>query len=170
MAPRTPPGQLDIPLVWENGPGDERRSADRGADDPPPAPAFAAGLFRLWLSTIGDAAISAVGMGVFLTIAAILGAELTLGQIALTAGAGLAAVTVIAFGSVWGWRATPGMLLLGVCFSQAIPFGRACRLWLTWMLCLPLAGLPLLVVRRGESGAERLAGGVLSRRSRLGGA
>ena len=168
MAPRTPPGQLDIPLVWDNEPGRERQDVTRGAEAPPPGSSFSSGLLRLWLATLGDAAVAAVGVGAFLALAALLGAELAPGQIALTALAGMAAVTVVSLGSLWGWRATPGMLLLGLCFSQAIPFGRACRLWLTWLSCLLLAGLPLLVRRRGDSVAERLAGGVLSRRSHPG--
>ena len=168
MAPRTPPGQLDIPLVWENEPGSERLDVTREAESPPPMPSPLAGSLRLWIAALGDAGVAAVGAAAFLVIAALLGAELTPGQIALSSVAGMAAMTVVALGSLWGWRATPGMLLLGLCFSQAIPFARACRLWLVWLSCLALAGLPLLVRRRGESAAERLAGGVLSYRSRPG--
>jgi hypothetical protein len=68
-------------------------------------------------------------------------------------------------GCLWGWRASPGMLLVGIRFSRPIPWLRVCRLWLWWLLSLPLAGIPLLFRRRGESVAERLADGALSLRS-----
>jgi len=166
MAPRTPPGQLDIPLVWENEPGGDRRSAG-GEEAPEPAsPSVFFATIRLWLATLADVVIVVAGVGAFLALALVLGAEMSPGQIALAAVAGATAVTVVALGGVWGWRATPGMLLLGVCFSHAIPFGRACRLWAAWLACLLLAGLPLIVRRGGECTAERLAGGALSYRSR----
>ena len=100
-----------------------------------------------------------------LGIAAARGAELTPAQLVLAGLAGLEAGSVVALGCFWGWRASPGMLLAGVCFSRPIPWGRVYRLWFCWLLSLGLAGLPLLFRLRGESVAERLAGGTLRFRS-----
>jgi len=166
MAPRNPPGQLDIPLVWESGPGGERRAAPGGDAPAPRAPSVFVAMLRLWLGSIADAVVVVAGVGAFLAVALVLGMEMSPGQIALSAAAGVVAVAVVALGCVWGWRATPGMVLLGVCFTNAVPFGRACRLWAVWTACLLLAGLPLVVRRGGESVAERLAGGAVSFRSR----
>jgi hypothetical protein len=105
----------------------------------------------LWVAALVDAGITAVGAAALVALAALLVESIAPGQLVL--------------GCLWGWRATPGMLVLGVCFSEPIPFGRVCRLWLVWLPSLVLAGIPLVVRRRGESAAERLAGGVLRFRS-----
>ena len=165
MPPRTPPpGQLDIPLVWEHG--QERPPADR--QEPASAPIRPTSFgrtWRLWLSALADVGIlmlfAASGWGV----AAAAGAGLTGPQLGLAGLAGLETASVVAVGCLWGWRATPGMLVVGVCFARPIPWGRVCRLWVCWLLALMVAGVPLLLRRRGESVAEILAGGALSFRS-----
>jgi hypothetical protein len=165
MPPRTPPpGQLDIPLVW----GHERGAPLPNREGPslPSSGLTSSGsLWRLWLGALADAGIvmlfAAGGWGV----AAALGAELNRTQLVLAGLAGLETASVIATGCLWGWRATPGMLLLRICFSRPIPWGRVWRLWLCWLPSLLLAGVPLLFRRRGESVAERLADGALNLRS-----
>ncbi len=166
MAPRTPPsGQLDIPLVWETEPGAETKETAPAPGNAPAASAPVAGAVRLWVAALVDAGITAVGAAALVALAALLVESIAPGQLVLAAAAGVEAVAVVALGCLWGWRATPGMLVLGVCFSEPIPFGRVCRLWLVWLPSLVLAGIPLVVRRRGESAAERLAGGVLRFRS-----
>jgi hypothetical protein len=165
MPPRTPPpGQLDIPLVWEHG--QESPPVDR--EDPARAPSsftsFGA-TWRLWLSALADAGIVMLLVAGGWGVAAALGAELDGTQLVLAGLVGLEAASVVAVGCLWGWRATPGMLLVRVCFSRPIPWGRVCRLWLYWLLSLLVAGVPLLLRRRGESVAEKLADGTLSFRS-----
>lgn len=165
-APRTPPtGQLDIPLVWETEPA----AADRGAPAPGPEPkgdlAPLAGAMRLWLAALVDAGVAVVALGTFWAVAGVIVSGLAPAQFALASAAGLEGASVVALGCLWGWRATPGMLLLGVCFSHPIPFARACRLWFFWLASLLALGVPLLVRRRGESVAETLAGGTLILRS-----
>ena len=165
MPPRTPPpGQLDIPLVWEHG--QERPPADR--EDParaPKRPTSFGATWRLWLSALADLGIlmffAAVGWGV----AAAVGAELAAPQLLLAGLAGLEAASVVAVGCLWGWRATPGMLVVGICFARPIPGGECagsgcagcCRCWSPGFRCC--------VRRRGESVAESLADGALSFRS-----
>ncbi|HVN76370.1 MAG TPA: hypothetical protein VMT19_08645 [Thermoanaerobaculaceae bacterium] len=166
MAPRNPPpGQLDIPLVWElEPPGGPVGPAS--AEGQPATPPFrAAGTLRLWVAALADAAITLIGVGAAVAAAALLLGGISPLQFALAAVAGVEAVSVAALGCLWGWRATPGMLVLGVCFSRPIPAGRVCRTWGVWLISMPLAGVPLVVRRGGESAAERLAGGALSYRS-----
>lgn len=167
MAPRTspPPGQLDIPLVWETG-------SDRtGSDVPEPQHDPAAGPqplhagLRLWVAVLADAGVVVLAVVAFWGLAAALGVTLGPLQLGLTATAGVAAASVVALGCLWGWRASPGMLLLGMCFERPIPFGRVCRTWVLWLVSILVAGLPLLVRYRGGCIAERLAGGGLSLRS-----
>lgn len=165
MPPRTqPPGQLDIPLVW--GHAQEGRPADRDdlARTQGTLPPFGR-MWRLWLGVLVDAGIVTLFLAGGLGVAAVMGAELDGAQLLLAGLAGLEAASVAAVGCLWGWRATPGMLLVRICFSRPIPWGRVCRLWLCWLLSLPLVGIPLLLRRRGESVAERLAEGELSLRS-----
>ncbi len=162
-APRTPPsGQLDIPLVWET----ELAAVGRGAPAPRLEPqgelAPLAGTVRLWLAVLADAGVAVLALGVFWGIAGLIASGLVPAQFALASAVGMEGASVVALGCLWGWRATPGMLLLGVCFSRPVPFARACRLWLLWLASLPLLGLPLLLRRRGETVAEKLAGGTLS--------
>ena len=171
MAPRTPPpGQLDIPLVWETEPGAGTQDAPPAPASPPTATGPLPGAARLWAAALVDAGLTAAAAVAFMALGAVLVGGIAPAQLALGAAAGVEAVTVVALACLWAWRATPGMLLLGVCFSQPIPFGRVCTMWLVWLLALPLGGIPLAVRRHGESVAERLAGGVLSSRSPAAGA
>jgi hypothetical protein len=165
MPPRTPPPeQLDIPLVWgragESSPPDRTEPAQT-----PRALTPLGSLWRLWLSTVADAGVVMLLVAGSWGLAGVLGARLEGGQLVLAGLAGLEAASVVAVGCLWGWRASPGMLLVGIRFSRPIPWLRVCRLWLWWLLSLPLAGIPLLFRRRGESVAERLADGALSLRS-----
>ena len=164
--PRTPhSGQLDIPLVWETEPATANRSTPAPRREPQGELAPLAGTMRLWLAALADAGVAVLALGGFWGIGGLIASGLAPAQFALAGAAGLEAASVVALGCLWGWRATPGMLLVGVCFSRPIPFARACGLWLVWLASLSLLGVPLLVRRRGESVAERLAGGTLSFRS-----
>jgi hypothetical protein len=165
-APRTPrSGQLDIPLVWETEPAASGRGVPALRPQPQGELAPFAGTVRLWLAALADAGVVVLALGVFWGVAGLIASGLAPAQFALASAAGLESASVIALGCVWGWRATPGMVLVGVCFSRPIPFAQACRLWLLWLASLLLLGLPLLLRRRGESVAEMLAGGALNSRS-----
>ena len=91
-------------------------------------------------------------------------ASLHPGQLAVSALVGLVAASWIAVGFLWGWGQTPGLNLLGAGADRKVSLGRSLGFWLVWLLVLPLAGLPLLVGRRGARGAERLLGASLSSR------
>ena len=160
-----PPGQLDIPLVWLKEPVDVLRSAPAKPPESRPALLRFAGGVRLWVAVLADGGALAVATAVFWGLTGLLASGLNPMQLGLASAAALEAASVVAVGCLWGWRASPGMLLLGVCFSRPIPFGRACRMWICWLLSLLLLGLPLLLRRREESVAERLAGGAVSFRS-----
>jgi len=165
MPPRTPPpGQLDIPLVWATDPAGEGREP-APAEAPSVPPARGASAFRLWAGALADAVLVAVTAAAAVGLAAALADGISPAACALAAVAGLEIVTVVALGCLWGWRGTPGMLVAGVCFARSIPVGRACKVWGVWLLSLPVAGLPLVIRFRGESAAERLAGGSLRFRS-----
>jgi len=165
MPPRTPPpGQLDIPLVWEHG--QERSPVDR--ENParaPKRPTSFGAAWRLWLSALADLGILMVFAAVGWGVAAAAGSGLAGPQLLLAGLAGLEAASAVAVGCLWGWRATPGMLVIGICFTRPIPWGRVFWLWTCWLLSLLVAGVPLLARRRGESVAESLADGALSFRS-----
>ncbi len=166
MPQRTPPpGQLDIPLIWEARQEDPDA---RASGDPPRAPDRLTGagrIWRLWLAALADGGVVVLTVAGSWGVAAALGAGLAQAQLLLAGVVGLEIASVVALGCFWGWRASPGMLLAGVCFSQPIAFGRATRLWLVWLASLPVLAVPLLLRRRGESVAERVAGGALSFRS-----
>jgi hypothetical protein len=159
-----PPGQLDIPLVWDRGEGRQ----DHLGDDPAPGtPTLRplAGTYRLWLAVLVDAGLVVLAGVSGLGVVAALGAEMVPGQLVLAGLAGGELASVVALGCLWGWRGTPGMLLVGICFSAPIPWSRAIRLWLSWVLSMIVGGFPLVLRLGGESLAERLAGGSLSFRS-----
>lgn len=159
-----PPEQLDIPLVWDRREG---RQGHAGDDPPPGTPTLRplAGTWRLWLAVLADAGVIVLAVVSGSGVAAALGAEMVPGQLVLAGLAGLELASVVALGCLWGWRGTPGMLLVRICFSAPIPWSRVIRLWLSWVLSMLLGGVPLLLRLRGESVAERLAGGSLSFRS-----
>jgi hypothetical protein len=161
----SPPGQLDIPLIWESSGEKPGTDGPEGPHPPAPQPPGRAGFWRLWLAVLADGGMVVLAVTGVWGMAAAFGVGLVSAQLVLASGVGLEVATVVALGCLWGWRASPGMLLAGVCFSQPIPFARAWRLWLCWLVSLPVLGVPLLVRRRGEGVAERLAGGTLSFRS-----
>ncbi len=158
------PDHLDVPLVWA---GRERDKGERtgGAPGGAGAHASAPGPLGLWSAVLVDAGMVVAAVVMSLGGTAALGAELGPGQIVLAGLAGLELATVVGCGCLWGWRATPGMLLLRLCFSQSLPWGRVYGLWISWLLSMPLVGFPLLLAPRGERLAERLAGGSLTYRS-----
>jgi hypothetical protein len=160
-----PPGQLDIPLVWEERP--DRDEDRRGESQPRPSQPLTpfGGTWRLWLAFLADAALIVLAVTALWGVAVARVGALAPGQIGLASSVGLEVATVVSLGCFWGWRASPGMLLAGLCFARPIAFGRTVRLWLCWLVSLPVLGVPLLLRRRGESVAERLAGGSLSYRS-----
>lgn len=164
-APRTlAPEQLDIPLVWD-------KEADPGSEPPVERTPSHGGLaplggtLRLWLAALADAGVVTLAAGASWVLAASQVGGLGAWQVLLAGLAGLETASVVALGCLWGWRATPGMLLVGVCFSRPIAWAHVCRLWAAWVGALLLLGVPLLLRHRGESVAERLAGGGLSFRS-----
>jgi hypothetical protein len=165
MPTRTPPpGQLDIPLIWEH----EEGGPPMDREDPVTAPRRLTplgGTWRLWFSALADTGMLVLAVAGSWGLAAALGAELNAGQLVVAGLAGLETASIVAVGCLWGWRASPGMLLARICFSRPIPWGRVCRLWLYWLLSLVVAGVPLLLRHKGESMAERLADGSLSFRS-----
>jgi hypothetical protein len=150
------PRQLDIPLVWEKEPP----VAPPSATEPFPLPEDdePVGLGRLWLGILADGGAVLLAIGLFWGLAAFLGASLCPPQLAAAGVAGFLCATVVALGCFWGWRGSPGMLLVGVSFSEPQPVARAVRLWTLWLATLPLLGLPLTVRVRGLTGAERAAG------------
>jgi hypothetical protein len=156
-----PPEQLDIPLVWEREPTSER--APRPPEAAPVRLARRPCAFgRLLLAAVTD-------LGALLaTLAAPFGVSLVAGvsanplQALLTASAGLLAVGAIWVGCLWGWRGTPGQLLLKTCANQPLTLGRAAALWLSWTATLPVLGLPLLIGRPGGRLVERVAGSPFS--------
>ena len=158
--------RLDAPLVWERGSGASvAESRRRGI--PGPAPGLR---WRLWLATLADLGGALGAAGCVLAAAAGRGASLNPGQLLLGAICSVMLTGAVGTASLWVWRASPGMVLTGVCFASALPLSRALRSWLVWLVCLPLLGVPLLLGRRGSSVAERLVGAQLRPRSSRGGA
>jgi hypothetical protein len=171
MAPHPPPPkQLDIPLKWERGP---EPSAAPAAGEPTAKESLTRrtpGLLRFWAGILADVGIVLLGVGACWAIAALAGVRLWAPQLLLAAVAGVEIAGVLAVGCLWGWRASPGMLLLDLAFLRPIRFGLALRMWLAWLASFPLVGLPLLLRRRGANLAERIAGSRLSFRSTPGSA
>ncbi len=161
----SPPGQLDIPLIWEPRPADPEGGARERSSRPPAGASGRAGGGRLWLAVLADAGVVVLAVAGGWALAAGLAGGLAPLQLVLAALLGLEVASVVALGCFWGWHGSPGMLLAGLCFSRPIPIGRAFALWLAWLGSLLGLGLPLVLRRRGECLAERLAGGTLSYRS-----
>ncbi len=156
MPRQRPPEQLDIPLVWEV----EESPARPGPDGIPPAagPAQPCGIGRLALASLADLGVTSLAVGAALAVAAAFGAGLGAGQFLLAAAAGGELATVVAVGCLWGWRATPGLLLVDVRADQPLALARATVLWLAWLATSPVVAVPLLIGRRGRRPVERLAG------------
>jgi hypothetical protein len=163
---RLPPGQLEMPLVWELEPtpdGEETTdTAPRGHEHRPEP----AGTLRLILAGLADLGGLMVLFAVAWVVAAIAGADpRSGGQLALVALLAIEAGSVAAIGLLWAWRASPGLLLLDVGFVKPLPASRVLRVWLCWMIGLPVAALPLLVGRAGHRPLERLGEAAISFRS-----
>lgn len=162
MSQLFPPEPSSVPLVWEVEPPPE---LDTGEDDPfPPSRRATAGFWRLVAAAVADAGAVALAVAGCWLVAAASGAGLVPAQLVIAGILGVEVATVAAVTSLLAWRGTPGMLLASAAFHEAIPLFRALRLWLVWLLSLPLLGLPLLVGPRGRRGLECLAGSRLSRR------
>jgi len=159
-----PPGQLDIPLIWEPRPEDPEGGGREPPSRPPRRETGGAGSWRLWLAALADAGVVVLAVAGGWALAAGVAGGLAPLQLVLAALLGLEVASVVALGCFWGWHGSPGMLLAGLCFSRPIPIGRAFALWLAWLASLLVLGLPLVLRRRGECLAERLAGGTLSYR------
>ena len=156
-APRGPLDGLDVPLVWDRPPSGPQAAPPRSRIKPPvPGQRWSRG--RLWVATLADLGVVLLSLAVTWGVAATLGASLTGPQLAASALAGLLLAAVLGVGTFWGWRASPGMALLRLRFADPLPLVASARVWLGWLLFLPLAGFPLLLGRRGRMIAERLAG------------
>ena len=170
MAPQTgPPKQLDIPLKWDHDVGAPARAPEDdpggGAVRPEKAP-----LARLWLGILADLGTILLAVGACWMLAALAGASLRVAQLVAGGIAGIEIGGVLLAACLWGWRGSPGMLLVGLSFARPIPVARVLRLSLAWIGSLPLAGVPLVVRRGGVCVAERLARSAVSSHSPRGGA
>ncbi len=162
MSPKDRPEQLDIPLVWEQDGGADETAEPRRSPGRPARPAAGCGTFRLGAAALADLGFTLAGVAGVGAVALLAGAELVPVQMAGGALVGLELATVVGAAVLWGWRATPGMMVLNARFDTRLPLGRAVACWLAWMAVLPVAALPLLLGRRGRRPVERLAGGSLS--------
>ncbi|MFZ5786719.1 MAG: hypothetical protein ACOY3Y_09785 [Acidobacteriota bacterium] len=156
-----PPEQLDIPLVWEHEPLAERAPRPSGATTSRPAHA-PCGFGRMLLAAITDLGALLATLAVPFAVSLVAGVSANPMQAILTAAAGLLAAAAIWVGCLWGWRGTPGQLLLKSCASQPLTLGRAAALWLAWTAALPAFGVPLLIGRSGRRLVERVAGSPFS--------
>lgn len=141
------PEQLDIPLVWDTADGPEPSRSTREAlshrgNDAPPA-----WRARVPLASVADAGVALVLCAVTGAVAVVAGADLTPGQLVATGLGGFQIVSIVAIASLWAWRGTLGMLLMGLSFASPLDFARAGRVWAVWAVVLPLAGTPLLLSR-----------------------
>jgi hypothetical protein len=153
MPERRPPEQLDIPLVWEQNPDEPPKERDE-------FPETASRPFRfwqLWLATLADLGFVLACLLVALLTVIIVGEWSGLATGVFASGLALELAFVIALASLWAWRGTPGMLLMGLAFDQPLPLLRAIRVLFFWASSLFLAGIPLIIKRRGQTLAERLA-------------
>jgi hypothetical protein len=151
-----PLDQLDVPLVWDRKPADAPRPAE-----PPPRPARPAAPWsraRLWVASLADLGVVLLALAASWGTAAAAGASLVPAQLVAAGIAGALAAASLGVGVLWGWRGTPGMVLLRLGFSSPLTLAQGQRVWLGWLASLLLLGVPLLVGRRGRTGAEALAG------------
>jgi hypothetical protein len=149
------PEQLDIPLVWEAPPGGA--AAPPKTQAPPRQPLRACSSLRLLVAALGDLGLALVLFALVGVVALAFGAVLSPGQLVLLALAGTELASTVAVGCLWGWRATPGMALLGANFVRPLTLQRSWMVWLAWFVLLPVAALPLLAAPRGRRPLERLA-------------
>jgi hypothetical protein len=152
--------QLDVPLVWERTPSSPPPPVERAPRRPSPAAQWSRG--RLWVASLADLGVVLLVLAACWGVAAGVGASQAPAQLVPTGLAGVLAAAVLGVGTLWGWRATPGMVLLHLRFTGPLTLGQGHKVWLGWVLSLMLAGLPLLVGARGRTGAELLAGSELT--------
>jgi hypothetical protein len=160
MTDDRPDGQLDVPLVWERAsesgrPAPARRQAPGESGARP-------GLLRLVLVAGLDLGFVLSCVGAAWGVGLLCGARMDFLQMALAGLVGLEVAWIIAWGCLWAWRGTPGMLLAGVGYDDPLPFGRAGTVWLWWSVASCVLGLPLVVRVGGTTGVDRLAGSALS--------
>ena len=165
MSPTDPRIQLDVPLVWAGEPAEPDEPSPRAPSPPSAARDRGNGALRVVAAALADLGIVVLLFAVTWIVASVGTAGLGPAALVLVALAGLEAATVGFTAWLWGFRGTPGMLLLDVCFVSPLPPGRALTVWLVWLVALPLAGIPLLVHRGGERLLDRLAGTALRARS-----
>lgn len=162
MTRKERPEQLDIPLVWEKDGGTEGVTEAPAARRTSARPPAGCGVLRLGMAALADLGFTLVGIAAAGAAALVAGADLGPAQMVAGAVAGVELVSIVAVAVLWGWRATPGMLVLNARFDIALPLGRAAVCWLAWLALLPVAALPLLLGHRGRRPLERLAGGLVS--------
>lgn len=156
MTQRRPPEQLNIPLVWEQN-ADESPSPREG----PPlnemqySPVFR--IWQLWLAALADLGFLLACLFVALLAVIMAGGWSGTAVFVFAWGLALDLAFVIALAGVWAWRGTPGMLLMGLAFTQPLPLSRAAKVLFFWGGSLLLVGIPLVIKRRGQTLAERLA-------------
>jgi len=154
---------LFSPTAAAGGAGarDERRLRAVGVEDRP-TPTVRASVGRRLLAGLGDLALHAAVFVLMLAGARLLGSEVTPAALPPTAlglllFSMLYTVLPLAF-----WGQTPGMSFAGIASSsldgEPLSFGQSFRLWLASLVSLLLAGLPTLIVPRGRSLSDRLAG------------
>jgi hypothetical protein len=156
-ATRGPHDQLDVPLVWDRTPsGPQTPPPEPRRPAAPPRPRWSRA--RLWVATLADLGVVLLSLAATWGVAATLGASLYPPQLAAAGLAGLLLAAVLGVGAFWGWRASPGMALLRLRFAAPLSLGTAAKVWLGWLFFLLLAGIPLLLGRRGRTLAEVMAG------------
>ncbi len=152
------PEQLDIPLVWEAEENAEPSPAPKGGSLRQAGEAARPGWGRLVLAAVADAGLALLFAAAAGLLAMLAGANLDPPQLVVAAVAGVEILSVVNIAVLWAWRGTIGMLLMGVTFSVPFGFGQAGGVWALCAASLPLAGVPLVLGRRG---LERLAGSQL---------
>ena len=161
---KRPLDQLDVPLVWDRTPVEtqprEFPRPPRSAQAAPPPARWSR--IRLWVASLADLGAVLLVLAATWAVAAGAGASLNPAQLAAAGAAGLLAGSVVGVGTLWAWRATPGMALLHLRFAEPMTLAHWQKVWAGWLVALVLAGVPLLVGRRGRTGAERLAGSELT--------
>jgi len=162
---RPPAKQLDMPLVWELEPIPDEPTGGEGPFAPPPARAARPSSGRLVLAAVADLGALLLGVALAWVVTAVLGGALDPFRLVLAALVGVEIFAVVGVACLWSWRGTLGMLLLGATLEGPLPFGRAAGVWVWWLVCLPLAGLPLVMGSDGKRGLERVAGVRVSLRS-----
>lgn len=141
------PEQLDIPLVWDTTDAPEPPHTPRQAVLQQGDDSSSTWRVRVLLASVADAGLTLVLCAVTGAVAVLAGADLTPGQLAAVVLGGVEIVSIVAVASLWAWRGTPGMLLMGLNFASPLDFARAAKVWALWLIFFPLAGAPLLLSR-----------------------